>query len=347
MAYAGEETLKVALLRSPYQLELVDRLVPSPGPGEVLVRLRAAGICGSDVHGLAGEHPLMTLPRVLGHELAGQVEAVGSEVARVSPGDHVVVDPMLRCGHCRPCRLGRYNCCESLKVLGVHTDGGFAEFIALPQGQVHPVPESLPWEVGTLVEPLAVGAHGVARSRVNEGDTVVILGAGTIGLAALLAAKQQRAKTIVLDILDWKLERARELGADLVLNSATEDDVEGVMTFTDGQGAEVVLEAAGSPVTVAASVNYVASAGRIGIIGITGQEIPLHQSEFTRKEVDVCFSRNSLDQFPRVIDRISRGEIDPRPMISHRFPFSDVGHALQLARERPQEVGKIVLEFEG
>lgn len=339
--------MKVALLRRPYDLELVDRPVPFPESDEVLIRLRAAGICGSDVHGLAGEHPLMTLPRVLGHELAGQVEAVGSEVTRVSPGDPVVVDPMLRCGQCRPCRLGRYNCCENLQVLGVHSDGGFAEFIALPQGQVYVVPQDLPWEVGALVEPLAVGAHGVARTRVTDGDRVVILGAGTIGLAALLAAKQYRGKAIVLDILDWKLERARQLGADLVLNPATEDDVARVMEFTEGQGAEVVLEAAGSPVTVASSVDYVASAGRIGIIGITGQEIPLHQSEFTRKEVDVHFSRNSLDQFPRVIERVSRGEIDPRPMISHRFPFSHVRQALQLARERHQEVGKIVLEFGG
>lgn len=339
--------MKVALLRRPYQLELVDRPVPRPSPDEVLIRLRAAGICGSDIHGLAGEHPLMTLPRVLGHELAGQVEAVGREVTRVSPGDHVVVDPMLLCGHCRPCRLGRYNCCENLKVLGVHTDGGFAEFIALSQEQVYTVPEDLPWEVGALVEPLAVGAHGVARAKVTDGDRVVILGAGTIGLAALLAAKQYQAQAIVLDVLDWKLERARALGADLVLNPATEDAVGALMDLTDGQGAEVVLEAAGSPVTVASTVNYVASAGRIGIIGLTSQEIPLHQSEFTRREVDVYFSRNSLDQFPRVIRRITQREIDPCPLISHRFPFLEVKQALQMARERRREVGKIILEFEG
>jgi len=339
--------LRVALLRCPYQLEWVDRPVPGLRRGEVLIRIRAAGICGSDVHGLAGQHPLMTLPRVLGHELAGQVEAVGREVAGVSPGDHVVVDPMLRCGHCRPCRLGRYNCCEKLEVLGVHTDGGFAEFIALPQAQVYAVPEDLPWETGALVEPLAVGAHGVARAKVTDGDRVVILGAGTIGLAALLAAKQHRVQTIVLDILESKLERARDLGADRVLNPSAEDAVGRVMDFTDGQGAEVVLEAAGSPLAVASTVEYVASAGRIGIIGITGQEIPLHQSEFTRKEVDLTFSRNSLGQFPRVIGHITRGEMDPRALISHRFPFGEVGQALQLASEQRQEVGKVILEFEG
>ncbi len=339
--------MKVALLRRPYQLEWVDRPVPRLGPDEVLIHLRAAGICGSDIQGLAGEHPLMTLPRVLGHELAGQVKAVGSEVTRASPGDHVVVDPMLRCGHCRPCRLGRYNCCENLRVLGVHTDGGFAEFIALPQGQVYTVPKGLPWEVGALVEPLAVGAHGVARARVTDGDRVVILGAGTIGLAALLAAKQYQVQAIVLDILDWKLETAQALGADRVLNPTAEDAVAGVMDFTDGQGAEVVLEAAGSPVTVASTVNYAASAGRIGVIGITGQEIPFRQSEFTRKEVDVYFSRNSLDQFPRIIQRIVQGEMDPRPLISHRFPFREVEQALRMARKRRQEVGKVILEFEG
>jgi len=339
--------VKVALLLRPYQLELIDRPVPRLGPEEVLIRLRAAGICGSDIQGLAGEHPMMTLPRVLGHELAGQVEAVGEEVTRVSPGDHVVVDPMLRCGRCHPCRLGRYNCCENLKVLGVHADGGFAEFIALPQGQVHTVPRDLPWEVGALVEPLAVGAHGVARAKVADGDRVVILGAGTIGLAALLAAKQYRVQAIVLDILDWKLERARKLGADLALNPAAEDAVGAVMDFTEGQGAEVVIEAAGSPITIASTVDYVASAGRIGIIGITAQEIPLRQSEFTRKEVDVYFSRNSLDQFPQVIRRITQGELDPRPLITHRFPFREVKQALQMARKHRQEVGKVILEFEG
>ena len=339
--------MKVALLRHPYEIELVDRSEPHVDADEVLIRLRTAGICGSDVHGLAGEHPLMTLPRVLGHELAGQIEAVGREVTSVSPGDHVAVDPMLRCGHCRPCRLGRYNCCENLKVLGVHTDGGFAEFIAVTQGQVYGLPESLPWEVGALIEPLAVGAHGVARAKVVDGDRVVILGAGTIGLSALLAAKQHRVQVIVLDILDWKLDKAKALGADKVLNPVTEDALEGVMGFTNGQGAEVVLEATGSPHTVASTISYLASAGRIGIIGITGQEILLHQSEFTRKEVDIYFSRNSLDQFPRIITRIAQGEIDPRPMISHRFPFEDVKQALQLASERGREVGKVILEFEG
>jgi len=242
--------------------------------------------------------------------------------------------------------LGRYNCCENLKVLGVHADGGFSQFIALSQRQVYAAPEDLPWEAGALVEPLAVGAHGVARGRVTDGDRVVILGAGTIGLAALLAAKQYQVQAIVVDILDWKLERARELGADLALNPGTIDAVGSVMDFTDGQGAEVVLEAAGSPLTVASTVDYVASAGRIGIIGITGQEIRLHQSEFTRKEVDVYFSRNSMDQFPRVISRIRQGEIDPRPLISHRYPFREVQQALQMASDHRQEVGKIILEFE-
>jgi len=339
--------LKVALLRRPYQLELVERPIPTPGPKEVLIRLRAAGICGSDIQGFGGEHPLMTLPRVLGHEMAGGVEAVGGQVSRFSPGDHVVVDPMLRCGQCRPCRLGRYNCCEDLEVLGIHTDGGFAEFMVLAEGQAHAVPEDLPWEVGALVEPLAVGAHGVARAKVRDGERVVILGAGTIGLAALLAARQYQVEVIVVDILDWKLKRARALGADLALNPATEDAVGALMDFTQGQGAEVVLEAAGTPITIASSVNYVASAGRICIVGLTGQEIPLYQSELTRKEVDVYFSRNSLDQFPRVIRRIAQGEIDPRPLISHRFPFREAEKALEMARNRRQEVGKIILEFEG
>jgi len=337
--------VKVALVRRPYELELVERPMPDPGAGEVLIRLRAAGICGSDIHGFAGRHPLMTLPRVMGHELAGEVVAVGEKVTRVSPGDHVAVDPMLRCGRCRPCRLGRYNCCERLRVLGVHADGGFAEFIALPEAQVHALPPDLPWEVGALVEPLAVGAHGVARAGVADGDRVVILGAGTIGLAALLAAKAHQVRAAVLDILDWKLERARALGADLALNPADGDAVSRVMDFTDGQGAEVVIEAAGSPLTVASTVDYVASAGRIAIIGITDQEIPLRQSEFTRKEVDVYFSRNSLEQFPRVIGRITRGEIDPRPMITHRFPFPKVGEALRMASDRREWVGKVILEF--
>ena len=172
----------------------------------------------------------------------------------------------------------------------------------------------------------------------------VILGAGTIGLSALLAAKQHRVQVIVLDILDWKLDKAKALGADKVLNPVTEDALEGVMGFTNGQGAEVVLEATGSPHTVASTISYLASAGRIGI---TGQEILLHQSEFTRKEVDIYFSRNSLNQFPRIIMRVAEGEIDPRPMISHRFPFEEVKQALQLASERGREVGKIILEFEG
>lgn len=339
--------MKAALLRGPRQLEMADMDPPQPGPSQVLVRVRAGGICGSDVHAYRGSSAFQVYPAIPGHETAGEVVEVGPEVSALSVGDHVVLDPMLRCGHCYPCRVGRYNCCTSLRVMGVHTDGGFREYVAADQAQWHRVSPAVPFETAVLVEPLCVGAQAVSRGRVSAQDSVLILGAGTIGLAALLTARQEGARVATLDLIPEKLAVARALGAELTIDPSQQDAAKVVLDWTGGEGPTVVIEAVGSPGTTRAALDYVGSAGRVVIVGITSEEVPFPVPLMVRKELDILASRNSREQFGRVIPLVESGAVDPRPLVSHTLPFERLGDALRLIQEQPRATRKVLLSFVG
>ncbi|NPV07420.1 MAG: zinc-binding alcohol dehydrogenase family protein [Anaerolineae bacterium] len=338
--------MKAALLRGPRELELVEMDQPYPGPGQVVVRVRAGGICGSDVHAYRGSSAFQVYPAIPGHEVAGEVTRLGADVTGLSPGDHVVLDPMLRCGQCYPCRVGRYNCCTRLQVMGVHTDGGFRQYLTVDQGQLHRISPEVPFETAALIEPLCIGGQSVSRGRVSAEDSVLILGAGTIGLAALLLARQEGARVASVDLIPDKLEVARSLGADLTINAADEDVARAVLDWTGGEGPTVVIEAVGTVRTTRAALDYVGSAGRVVIVGITTQEVPLPVPLLVRKELDVIASRNSREQFRRIIRLVESGQVDPRPLISHRFPFERVGAAFALIEEQPQATRKVVLTMD-
>lgn len=336
--------MKAALLRSPGQLEIVDLPRPQPGPGQALVRVRAAGICGSDVHAFRGSSAFQVYPATMGHEVAGEVVAVAEGVNSPRPGEHVVLDPMIRCGHCYPCRLGRYNCCTTLQVMGVHTDGGFAEYLAVEATRLHPIRPDIPFAAAALVEPLCISDQAVSRARVGPEDRVLVLGAGTIGMGAMLMARLEGAKVAVVDTIAEKLALAERLGADRTILAGERDVLQETLDWTGGEGASVVIEAVGHPSTTRAALDYVSSAGRVAIVGITPQEVPFPVPLLVRKELDIVASRNSREQFPRVIALVESGRIDPLPLASHRFPFAEVAGALRAVIERPGEVRKVVLE---
>ena len=337
--------MKAALLHAPGQLELLDMPQPAPGPGEVLVRVRAAGICGSDVHAYRGSSAFQVYPVIPGHELAGEVVALSEGATSLAIGEHVVVDPMVRCGQCYPCRSGRYNCCTTLRVMGVHANGGFAEFVAIEAARLHRISASVPFEAAAMVEPLCVAAHSVSRGRVSERDNVLVIGAGTIGLGALIMARQQGARVAITDPIPEKLRVAEALGADLAINPGDRDVLQAVLDWTDGEGPTVVIEAVGHPRTMRAALDYVSSAGRVVIVGITPQEVPFPIPLIVRKELDILASRNSREQFPRVVALLESGKVDARQLISHTLPFERVHEAFALIAERPAEVRKIVLTF--
>lgn len=337
--------MKAALLHAPQELEIVEQSQPEIGPRDVLLRVRAAGICGSDVHAFRGSSAFQVYPGIPGHEIVAEIVATGEAVDDLEAGDHVILDPMLRCGKCYPCRTGRYNCCTTLQVMGVHTNGGFAEFVAVSRAQVNPISKEVPFTIAAMTEPLCISSQAVTRGRVSAGDTVVVIGAGTIGLGALLMAKSTGARVASVDPINAKLDIASRAGAELTVNPIEENVSEAINRWTSGEGANVVIEAVGRPDTIRAALDYVSSAGRVVLVGITPQDVPFPIPLIIRKELDIIASRNSRDQFPHVISLIESGAIDPQILISHVLPFEQISEAFRLIQERPEEVRKVVLQF--
>jgi len=312
-----------------------DRPVPRPSEDEVLIRVEAIGICGSDMHAYRGTQPFQTYPRVLGHELTGSVaqSGLGLEV-----GQAVTVEPLLKCGSCYPCRQGRYNCCTSLKVVGVHVDGGMCEYISVPRSLVYPLPEGVPLDRGALCEPLAVGCQAVKRSRLAEDETVLIIGAGPIGLLTMQVARSKGASALIVDIDKDRLGLARRLGAEVTINAAEEDLDERVMELTDDDGPHVVIEAVGSEKTIIQAVNLVASAGRVVLLGLYDGALPFRPISLIRKELDLLGSRNSSGLFPEALELIRDGVVDVGGLITNRFPLEEaprVFRDVDLGRIKP------------
>jgi len=315
---------------------------PEPGAGEVLVRTRLTGICGSDMHAYLGSQPFFVYPQIPGHEAVGEVVAGGRERG-LQPGRRVVLDPTISCGACRPCRLGRYNCCVNIRVIGVHAPGTMAEAFLAPAERLHLVPDDLPDETAVLAEPLSIALHALDRGEPAPGDAVAIVGAGAIGLSLLLVALARGARCAVCDLEPARLALAGRLGAELTVDGAHTDAVAAVTEWTDGEGAAVVFEAVGSPPTIRAAAEMAAPAGRVVILGLCREDVPLPGAMFVRKELEVVGSRLHRNTVQQVVAMLAEGRLDPRPMLTGIRPFAEFQSALDDLRERPGEFVKIIL----
>ncbi|MBC8077775.1 MAG: zinc-binding alcohol dehydrogenase family protein [Chloroflexales bacterium] len=335
--------MRAAVAFAPRDIRLGQVPLPELGPHEVRLNVRAVGICGSDIHLFRGEHPYQVFPMIYGHEFVATVGAVDEAVEGLAPGTPVVVEPLLACGRCYPCRIGRYNCCANLRVIGVHRNGGLAEHVIVPAERVFPVPNDLPAEVATLCEPFSIGLQAVARGEIGGADRVAILGAGPIGLAVLLIARSRGARVAVIDLLDSRLALARQLGADVTINGARVDAAAAITEWTDGEGASVVVEATGSARAVESTADLVASAGRIVLVGVTTKPVTFPGLDFTRKELTIVGSRNSASQFSNAVRFVSEHRATVAAMITHRFPFDQVVRAFQTADTQPEDVCKAVV----
>jgi 2-desacetyl-2-hydroxyethyl bacteriochlorophyllide A dehydrogenase len=338
--------MKAFLATAPHKLELVKRPIPTPGENEVLVKTKAVGICGSDIHLFRGDHPYTTYPMIFGHEASGIIETVGKAVKLLRAGDHVVLEPLIPCGKCYPCSIGRRNCCSNMKTVGVTTDGALAEYFAVPDYCIHKIPESLSFSLAALAEPFSIGFQAASRGAVGKTDQVVIIGSGTIGLTIMAAAKEADAQVLVSDIMDFRLGIAERMGAAVVVNSQKESLIERVMTWTNGFGASVVIEAVGLPATIESTIGLVADAGRIVIAGVTKEKFALRGVDMTKKELTVSGSRNNLEKFGGAIAFIvSKPEVAGN-LITHTFPFDETHSAFKTADEKPGETCKVMIDFE-
>jgi len=306
--------MRQILLKAPG--ELVERKVdpPAPQPGEAMVRIRRVGVCGSDFHALAGRHPIYTYPRVLGHELSGEIVAVPNGDARLSAGDKCAIDPYINCGTCAACRLGRTNCCEQLRLYGVHVDGGMQGYLSVRLDLVHKS-RRLSLDQLALIETLGIGAHAVSRSGLQSGESALVIGAGPIGLAVIQFAQIAGARVSFVELNPWRSEFAERMGANQV---SSED-----------QCADVVFDATGSAESMAGSLQRVSPAGRLVFVGLTKEPVAINDGLFHRREVTIYASRNSCGQFPRIIRMIEDGQIDITPWITDRMALAEVPSRLQ------------------
>lgn len=325
----------------------VERPKPQPTTGEVLLQIKRLGFCGSDLNTFRGFNPLVTYPRIPGHE-------IGAVIAETAPGvppefkvgQGTTVVPYTTCGKCSSCRSGRVNACRSNQTLGVQRDGAFTEFIAVPWQKLVRS-EKLSLEEHALVEPLSVGFHAVERGRVTAGDTVLVFGCGMIGLGAISgAALLCGARVIAVDVDDAKVALARKAGAAETINSKTENLHEKLLLLTNSSGPDVVIEAVGLPATFRAAVDEVAFAGRVVYIGYAKDAVSYETKYFVMKELDIMGSRNATAKnFSDVIKVLESGRYPVKETITRCLPFAEAGTALADWAANPSQVTKIHIEL--
>jgi 2-desacetyl-2-hydroxyethyl bacteriochlorophyllide A dehydrogenase len=337
--------MKAAILYGPHDLRLVGMPEPAVDDRGVLIRVKAMGICGSDVHAYHGKLATVVYPRLIGHEAVGEAVAVGKNVQKIKPGDHVVMDPVVSCGRCPACRSGRGNVCKEVKCMGVAAEGGCAEYIVLPESNVHVIPADLPWPEAALIEPYTIGAQVTSRGEVAAGETLLVMGAGTIGLVILQAAKRRRARVIVTDLSEGRLELARRLDADVTVNPRRQDLAVAVSQFTDGYGVNVAVDAVGLPELFAQAVEYTAPAGRVVILGFNPAPSQVPELPITRKELDIRGSRMHCGKFPEVIGWFAAREVKTTPLISHQFPLDHIHDAFKILEQDPDKTCKVMVTF--
>lgn len=300
----------------PGQMAVQERADRRPGPGEIVVLVRAAGICGSDVHGYLGLTGRRIPGTVMGHEAAGEVLEVGSGVTTPSAGDRVVLRSILACGVCAPCHAGRPNVCLNRRGLGMQFDGAYAEQMVVPAELAVVIPAALDDRSAALVEPFAVALHAVAITPLQAGQDVAIIGAGSIGLSTLLAVRRRAAgRVFITDRDGHRLDVARRLGADVAVDVTTVDPVASVRDLTGSEGVDVVFEAVGTSATVAQSIALARSGGQVTWIGNSAPIVELPMQDMVTRELTLRGSYTFTDEFEPAIDLLASGQVDVRPLI--------------------------------
>jgi len=322
--------------------------IPEPEitAGEVLIRINRVGLCGTDLKIYEGKNPLVSYPRMIGHEISGTIVDLGAQVAdSLQKGMRVAVYPGTHCGKCNACRQGRYNTCRDNEIYGVQRDGALVEYLSVPADKVFPS-DSLSLQELALVEPLAVGMHAVSRSNVASGETLAVFGTGMIGLSVIAGAADQGAHVIAIDIDDEKLQIAKQAGAHYTVNSRVENLHSALRDLTSGEGPQIMVEAVGLPHTFRAAVEEVAFAGRVIYIGWVNGEVNYDTSYFVKKELDIRGSRTSLpEDFRTGMDLLEQRKFPAKKVVGQVVPFSETGKILEEWHSNPAAVYKIQIEL--
>lgn len=315
--------MNVAVCNAPNEMKIEDAAVPVAASHEALIRIRRIGVCGTDLHAFKGRQPYFTYPRILGHELAGEIESVPGGFGDLKKGDPVAVLPYLECGRCIACRAGKTNCCINLNVLGVHSDGGMREYLPVPADHLIRA-DGLDWDQTALVECLAIGAHAVRRAKIRPGENALVIGAGPIGLGTLQMARVAGARIIAMDISGARLDYCRTvLGVD---HTVVADDgaASKLAEMTGGEFSTVVFDATGNAASMKNALSYLSHTGRLVYVGLVKGDVAINDPEFHRRETTLLSSRNATrEDFVHVIDCLRSGKATMSGFVTHRASLED------------------------
>ena len=313
--------MKAIICERPGKLVMKEVDRPRPKPGEASVRIRRVGICGTDLHAFKGEQPYFTYPRILGHELAGEIMEVDENPYGLKAGDPVVVIPYVGCGQCIACRQGKTNCCTRLNLFGVHWDGGMQEYLNVPADHLIKT-ERLSFDQMAMVECLGIGAHAVRRAGVKEGETALVIGAGPIGMSVMQFCKEAGTNVIALDILKGRLEFCRDRFKVDHLVDGRADPIREIEKITDGDYPIVVFDATGNAKSMMNAINFVAHGGRLILVSLVKENISFYDPDLHRREMTVISSRNAVpDDMEHVVRSIETGKVDASSFVTHRAPL--------------------------
>ena len=333
--------MKTVLLKKPGEIGISDIETTTRLEGQILIKVRSAGICGSDIGAYKGVNPLVSYPRIIGHEIAGEVVEVATDETEFKVGDRVILEPYVYCGKCYPCSIGHTNCCENLTVRGVHIEGGMAEYVSHPRHLLHKVPESIPWHLVPMAEPLVIAMHAIKQAETISGQHVVVTGAGQIGLLAAQYALTLGAIPIVVDPVDERLTLARTLGVTHTINPVGCDAVAEILSITQGRMAEAVIECSGAAPAIRGAVDYVSYAGHIALVGWPKGDIPMPTALFTKKELTIRGSRNSVGQFPESLDLIAAGKVNVEALLTKTVSMDETPAIVADIAEHPDKYLKV------
>jgi 2-desacetyl-2-hydroxyethyl bacteriochlorophyllide A dehydrogenase len=334
--------MKTAVWYGRKDIRIEDVPTPTIKDDEVLVKVKAVSICGSDLHAYMGVSKRRIPPLVMGHEFSGEIVRVGRTVKDHKEGERIVVEPIISCGTCRLCRLGKNNICENLKLVGLHVSGAFSEYVSIPAKKCYTLPKTVSFEEASLVEPLAVAVHAVNLASLEKNVAVAIIGSGAIGLMTLQVVKNRwGGKIVVLDTLDYRLALAQKLGATTTINVRKEDPLQKILM--DG-GVDTVFEAVGHQETVQQGLAMVKTGGKVIVIGMLEATMQLPMLDITVKEIDLQGSYGyTSDDFQQALKLIAQGKVNVKPLITHLLPLHDIKNGFEILSQGAENVIKVVL----
>ena len=338
--------MKAIKLQEPRQVDCVELEKPVPGPGQALVRIKTAGICGSDIGAFRGTNKLVSYPRIIGHELAGILEEVPADNPKgLKPGDKVIVDPYLYCGKCYPCSIGRTNCCTDLKVLGVHVEGGMAEYMTHPADMLWKLPDDMPWDIAPMAEPLTIALHGIHRGELAAGEHVAIIGAGPIGLLTGIVLKHAGAsKIIISDVDDARLAMCKEFGFETV-NVKNESMIDYVNQATGNVGVDVVFECSGSEPSALEITKLCRIGGMICLTGVHKVPHAVNLQDVNFKEQTLVGSRvYTLREFGQAVEYAKEIAPELEKIVTHVVPLAESEKVFDLIKDPGEMTVKVLVD---